>query len=79
MIFPRKLYALPQNYGQRLPLFDDITDITARKHVDKINYFIFLEEVVEDDVKMRLIAQVFLSEVKRWFCALTATSIANSQ
>lgn len=34
---------LPQNYGQRLPLFYGITEVTARQNIEKITNFIDLE------------------------------------
>lgn len=38
-----------------------------------------LEEVDEDDAKMRLMAQIFFGDVKKWFQDLAACSIDNPQ
>lgn len=41
--------------------------------------FIDLEEVDEDDAKMRLMAQNFCGDVKKWFLGLAACSIDTPQ
>lgn len=41
--------------------------------------FIDLEEVDEDDAKMRLMAQSVPRDVKKWFCGLVACSIDTPQ
>ena len=74
-----KLTNLPQNYGKRLALFYGTIEVTARQKIDKITYFRYLEEVDNDDVKMRIIAQSFLGEVKKWFKAMAPGSVQNSQ
>lgn len=56
LILPIQLAALPQNYGQRLPLFYGSAEITAQQHVDKLVDFISLEEIDEEYAKMRIIA-----------------------
>ena len=42
---PAALHDLPQNYSQRISLFDGEGDITEKQHVAKFEYFIDLEEV----------------------------------
>lgn len=79
LILPAQLSALPQNYGQRLPLFYGSAEITAQHHVDKLIDFIDLEEIDDDDAKMRIIAQRFLGDVKKWFRSLDVNSINKSQ
>ena len=54
--FPALLHDLPQNYSQRISLFDGEGDVTAKKHVTKFEDFIDLEEVDYPDVKLRLFA-----------------------
>jgi len=47
--------------------------------VERFNDFIDLEEVDHEDVKMRLFAQSFSGEVKKWFRGLRAGSINTFQ
>ena len=42
---PTLLHDLPQNYSQRISLFDGEGDITAKQHVAKFQNFVDLEEV----------------------------------
>ena len=49
---PAVLHDLPQNYSQRISLFDGEGDITAKQHVAKFEDFIDLEEVDHLDVKV---------------------------
>jgi len=72
-----QLASLPQNYGQRLPLFYGTSDITTKKHVDKLIDFIDLEEVDEED-GIRIIAQSFFVDVKKWLQSLENNSINSS-
>ena len=45
--------------------------------MDQFNDFIDREEVDDEDVKLRLFAQSFNSEVRKWYKALTPRSIHN--
>ena len=54
---PADLHDLPQNYSQRISLFDGEGSITAKQHVAKFEDFVDLEEVDYMDVKMRLFAE----------------------
>jgi len=47
--------------------------------VERFNDFIDLEEVDHEDVKMRLFAQSFSGEVKKWFRGLREGSINTFQ
>ena len=73
--FPAVLHDLPQNYAQRISLFDGEGNFTARQDMDKFEDFIDLEEVDYDDAKMRLFAKILFGESKRWFKYLPAISI----
>jgi hypothetical protein len=79
LILPSQLTALPQGYGQRLPLFDGTTEVTYLQHMVKVTDFIDLEEIDNDDANMRVIAQSFSGDVKTWFRNLTPNSVANPQ
>jgi hypothetical protein len=73
------LHELPQNYGQRIPKFDNTGKITARQHVSRVIDFMDLEEVDYEDVKLRLFSQSLAGEVRRWYKGLAAGSIPSFQ
>jgi hypothetical protein len=77
LVLPAQLHDLPQNYAQRIKTYGAEEDISAQQHLDRFNDFIDLEEVDYEDVKMRLFAQSFSGEVKKWFKALPTASIPN--
>ena len=79
LCLPALLHDLPQNYSQRISLFDGEGDITAKQHVAKFEYFIDLEEVDYANVKMRLFAQSLSGEEKKWFKYLPDGFIMNFQ
>ena len=62
---PVVLHDLPQNYSQRISLFDGEGSITTKQHVSKFEYFVDLEEVDYMDVKMWLFAQSLSGEEKK--------------
>jgi hypothetical protein len=66
---------LPQNYSQRIILYDAEGNVSAEKHLDWFNDFVDLEEVDYADAKMRLFAQRLLGDVRKWFKALPPMSI----
>ena len=59
LALPTVLHDLPQNYPQRISLYDGEGNFTASQHVDRFDDFVNLEEVDDDDVEMRLFAQIF--------------------
>lgn len=48
---------MPQDYQTRIPQFDGTRPITAQQQVDRMNDNFDLQEVDEENVKMRLLAQ----------------------
>ena len=76
---PAILHDLPQNYSQRISLFDGEGSITTKQHVAKFEDFVNLEEVDYMDVKMRLFAQSLSGEAKKWFKDFPAASILTFQ
>ena len=64
------LNPMPDNYNQRIKQFGVEGDFTAKQRVDWFQDFVDLEEVDEEDVKMRLFAQSPKGEVNKWFRAL---------
>ena len=56
LALPTILHVLPQNYSQRISLYDGEGNFTARQHMGRFEDFIDLEEVDYDDAKIRLFA-----------------------
>jgi hypothetical protein len=75
LILAAPLHNMPQDYQTRIPRFDGTRNMTAQQHVDKMNDFFDLQEVDEEDVKMRLFSQSLNGEVRKWFKALPAASL----
>ena len=69
------LHDLPQNYSQRIYLYDGEANFTARQHMEIFEDFIDLEEVDHADVKMSLFEQSLSGEGKMWFKYVLACSI----
>ena len=79
LVFPAQLHDLAQGYSERIRTYGREGDISARQHLDRFNDFCDLEEVDYEDAKMRLFAQIFYGEVKKWFRVLPAGSIHDFQ
>ena len=79
LVFPAQLHDLPQGYSQIIRTYGEVGDISSQQHLDRFNDFCAIEEVDYEDAKMRLFAQIFYGEVKKWFRGLTARSIHNFQ
>ena len=54
LALPLVLHDLPLKYAQIIALYDGEGNVSARYHVGKFDDFIDLEEVDDEDVKMRL-------------------------
>jgi hypothetical protein len=68
---------LPENYNQRIKLYDAEGNASTQNHLDWFNDFVDLEEVDHEDVKMRLFVHIFWGEARKGFKALLAASILN--
>jgi hypothetical protein len=75
LVLATPLHAMPQDYQMRLPQFDGIGPLKSQQHIDKMNNYFDLHEVYEDDVQMRLFAQILTGDVNKWYKGLRATSI----
>jgi hypothetical protein len=75
LILPAQLHDLPQNYNQRIRLYDVEGNVSAQRHLDWFNDFVDLEEVDYADAKMRLFAQSLSGDVRKWFKSLPPVSI----
>ena len=74
---PAKLHDLPQNYAQRITSYDAEENASARKHLDWFNDFVYIEEVDDEYVKVRLFTQSLSGEVRKWFKSLPVASTPN--
>ena len=74
-----QFHDLPQGYSQRIKTYGLEGDIIAEQHLDRFNDFCDLEEVDYEDAKMRLFAQSFYGEVKKWFKGLVVGSTHDFQ
>ena len=72
---PIMLHDLPQGYAQRVPFYDGQGNFTIKQHVDKFEYFLDLDQVDDDDVKMRLFVLSLLGKVNKWFKYFPSGSI----
>ena len=77
LALPLVLHDLPMNYAQRISLYDGEGNVSARYHVDTFDDFIDLEEVDDEDVKMRLFAQSLSAEAKNWYKYFPPRSICS--
>lgn len=77
LALPAVLHDLPSKYAARFPTWGGDEDITTEEHLDRFNDFADREEVDGEDVKLRLFAQTFIGEVRKWCKALRAGSIHN--
>ena len=67
LALPLVLHNLPMNYAQRIALYDEEGNVSVRYHVDKFDDFIDLEEVDDEDIKMRLFTHTLSGEAKKWY------------
>ena len=77
LVLPTQLHDMP--YSQRIKTYGVEGHITAQQHLDRFNDYCDFEEVDYEDVKLRLFAQSFSGEVKKWFRGLQAGSIHDFQ
>ena len=75
LILPAQLHDLPQNYSQRIRLYDSEGNVFTQRHLEWFDDFIDLEEVDYTDAKMRLIVKILSGDVRKWFKSLPPASI----
>ena len=49
--------------------------MTSQQHIDKMNDCFDLQEIDDDNVKLRIFSHSLEGEVRKWFKGLTANSI----
>jgi len=57
LVLPAQLHDLSQNYNQSIKSYDVEENILAQRHLDWFNDFVDLEEVDDEDFKVRLFAE----------------------
>ena len=78
LYFSPILHDIPANYRSNLPRFDgENAKITTEKHIQNLEDFLYLFEVEEDDVCIRMFSLSLQGKVKNWFKNLRATRISN--
>jgi hypothetical protein len=78
LFLPPILHDLPVNYNNNLPRFDgENANITVEKHIQRLEDFLDLFEVEEDNVCIRMFSLSLLGKVKDWCKNLPAASISN--
>lgn len=78
LVLPQNSHDLPDtDYFKYLPKFDDEGGKSAEEHIT--NFYTFTDNfgIEHSDIWMRLFAQSFDREVRKWFKALQPNSITN--
>jgi hypothetical protein len=75
---PQVLHDFPPKYYEYLPVFDGEPDvISAEKHIQGFEHFIYLFEIDHDDVCMRAFSQSLKGDTKYWFKRLHPETISS--
>ena len=69
---------MPQDYQGKITYFDGTSTYTALQHTKKTQDYFENYEIDDDDVRMKIFVQSLTGEVRTWFKALAANSIADS-
>ena len=68
---------MPQDYQSKITYFDGTGTYTALQHTKKMQDYFENYEIDDDGVRMKIFVQSLTGEVRTWFRALVANSIAN--
>ena len=72
---PANLNAMPVDYNTKIKQFGDDGTYTASQHIQWFKDFCDLQELDNNDVKMRLFEQSLKTNVKDWIRGLITRSI----
>ena len=50
LVLPQNLHDMPQDYQKNIPLFDGLSQLTARQHITRITDYCEIYEIDESDV-----------------------------
>jgi len=76
---PANLGAMPQDYQSKITPFDGTGSYTTQQHTKKMTDYFEIYEVDDNDVRMRIFVESLTGDVRKWFRALPANSINDSQ
>ena len=80
LALPDNLDPMPTDYQRKIPIYDGTPQsISDQQHIVRMTDFLDLHEIDVENVSMRLFAQTFGGEVRKWFRALQARSINTLQ
>jgi len=68
---------MPQDYQSKITYFDGTGSYTTHQHTKKMQDYFENYEIDDDDVRMKIFVQSLIGDVRIWFRALPANSIAN--
>jgi len=68
---------MPQDYHSKITYFDATSSYTAQQHTKKMMDYFENYEIDDDDVRMKFFVQSLTGEVRTWFRALGAHTIAD--
>jgi len=74
---PANLGPMPQDYQSKITYFDGASTYTAQQHIKKMTDYFENYEVDVDDVRMKVFFQSLTGDVRTWFRALPANTIAD--
>lgn len=69
--------AMLQDYQRKITYFDDTGSYTAQQHTKKMMEYFENYEIDDNDVRMKIFVQSLTREVRTWFRALGAKTIAD--
>ena len=71
--------AMPQDYQTKITYFDGTSACTALQHTKKMQDYFESYEIDNDGVRMKMFVQSLTGDVRTWFRALPANSIADPE
>ena len=70
---------MPQDYQTKITYFDGTVSHTTLQHTKKMQYYFENYEIDDDGVRMKIFVQSLTGDVRTWFRALPANSIADPE
>jgi len=70
---------MPQDYQTKITYFDGTSACTTLQHTKKMQDYFESYEIVHDSVIMKIFVQILTGDVRTWFRALPANSIADPE
>lgn len=71
--------AMPQDYQRKITYFDGNVTYTAQRHTRKMMEYFENYEIDDDHVRMKVFVQSLTGDVRTWFRALPANTIADPE